>query len=203
MPTRRLILIATAKKWNLALGADEIGNALYPLDNEVLVELDKAYPIIYVFSGKLSSWRAFQAIVREPPAYLERLVPVEKLVNQRVHCDSEGVELPKELVDVLARILHSLEAVNVEAKPRKYYVTGKCSEKEFNRFLARFIARQFDIHVLRRAARVLKFEDTRYGIVLALINNGWDRLSFWRTRRLGEISAAGREDKKGITAESS
>ena len=188
MTRHKLILIATTQKWNIELGAEEIGNALYPLDENILIELDSLYPLIYVFSEKLTPRKAFQAIIREPPAYLERLVPVDELVDDNIYCEHKNLELSLNLTSVLARILQGLESVNVEAKPRKYHIVGKCSEKELNRLLTHFISNAIGIRVLRRSAKTLKIEDTRYGIVLALIGNGWDRLSYWRKKRLGELT---------------
>jgi len=170
----RLRLIATAKPWRLQRAEEELGDSIYTLDSEVRLEVDKFYPLIYVVSV-VDSMKLFRIVVKEPPAYVERLVPVESLVN---NLDDAVIFVKKKLAGL------EVGAVNVEVKPRGYFLSG--SEKRIVKDFVDVLA-EAGLVFRRKTQYAVKVEDTRYGIAVSVIRNGWDRISYWRRRRLGLI----------------
>lgn len=181
---RRLILIAVTEPWRVGAAEEELGNALYPYDEGVVVEADTNYPLLYVFSAKLNPIEAFKIVVREPPAYIERLIYVDAIFRVEISCSRAQdlkVIIERVLSDLSSRY-NSLREVNVEVKPRSYFV--KCREKEASKLVSSELAR-VGLRVLRKARWTVKLEDTSYGVVYSLIPTGWDRVRYWRERRLG------------------
>jgi hypothetical protein len=179
-----LVLLATAKPWNIDYAEEELGNALYFYDENVKIERDKKYPLLYVFSSKLDPREAFQIIIREPPAYVERLVPVDKLVSYTLNC-TQSKDITRGFLYILSDYLkQKLEKriVHVEAKARYYYL--RCKSKEITEMISSEL-KKLNYIITRRADKMLKIEDTAYGIVVTLMPTGWDRIRLWREKRLG------------------
>ena len=171
---RRLALVATTTPWGLRRAGEELGDALYPRDPRVIVEADeRAGSAVYVLST-LEPWTAFRLVVAEPPAYVERLVPAEHVLTP----EQDWVE---EVVKAILLSLKREKEVWIEVKPRGYFVAD--NERTAARRLAGAL-RLRGVHARRRSHLVLKVEDTRYGIVVALLEGRIDRVSFWRERRL-------------------
>jgi hypothetical protein len=182
---RRLVLLATAEPWRITYAEEELGNALYPYDEDIYIKVDDKYPLLYVFSSQLSPREAFQIVVREPPAYIERVVPVEAIVKGVIVCGSDE-DAFREFASIIGSyVVRRVEerVVAIEVKARRYYV--KCSDREALHTIGRLLAVS-GFRILRKAARTLKVEDTAYGIVVAVMPTGWDRVRFWREKRLGE-----------------
>ena len=178
-------MIASTTRWNVDNAVEEIGNALYPEDSNVRIEIDSLYPLIYVFSGKLDPWTAFKIIVREPPAYVERLVPVEAIVSERVDCRSPHNVCCTDTIRAIGLLAAAKgvgDDVNVEVKPRRYFVG--CDDRTAVRLFSRALEEVLKLRIRRKAKYTVKVEDTLHGIVVALLRSGWDRLRFWRERRL-------------------
>lgn len=148
---------------------EEIGDALYPLDTGVQVVVDKRFPLIYVYS-MVEPWRAFRVVVSEPPAYVERVVPVEYLWGGDWLDRLRGEALSRGVVELW-----------VEVKPRGYFISG--NEKLVSRQAAEAL-REAGFRVSRRADVWVKVEDTAEGVVAAFMAAREDRVETWRRRRL-------------------
>ncbi len=171
---RRLALVATTTPWGLRRAVEELGDAIYPRDPGVVIEADEeAGSVVYVLSI-LEPWAAFRLVVAEPPAYVERLVPAE-------HVLIPGQDWVDEVVEAIVPRLGCEREVWIEVKPRGYFVAD--NERAAAKRLAEAL-RLRGVHARRRSRLVLKVEDTRYGIVVALLEGRIDRVSFWRERRL-------------------
>ncbi len=171
---RRLALVATTTPWGLRRAIEELGDALYPRDPGVIAEADEgAGSTIYVLSI-LEPWVAFRLVVAEPPAYVKRLVPAE-------HVLMPGEDWVGEVVEAIVPRLGCEREVWIEVKPRGYFVAD--NERTAAKRLAEAL-RLRGVHARRRSRLVLKVEDTRYGIAVALLEGRIDRISFWRERRL-------------------
>ncbi len=166
---RRLVLVATTRPWRVERAVEELGDALYPLDAGVRVAVDKRFPLIYVYSV-VEPWRAFRVVVSEPPAYVERVVPVEYLFG------SDWLVRLRE--EALGR---GVEELWVEVKPRGYFISG--DEKLASRRVAEAL-RDAGLRLSRRAALWVKVEDTVEGVVVAFMAAREDRVEYWRRRRL-------------------
>lgn len=170
----KLKLIATTDPWSLERAVEEIGDALYPRDRDVCIIGDSKYPLVYVFTV-LDAWETFRYLVREPPVFVKRAIPVELLLK------------PNGIDDIISNILYVLnsrgvEAVGVEAKPRRYWIN--INEKRLNKIII-YRLKQHNIRNSRKSVYSLKVEDTLYGVVIALMKYGSDRMRYWRLRRLG------------------
>ncbi|KSW11935.1 hypothetical protein CF15_03845 [Pyrodictium occultum] len=184
MARGRLVLVATAKPWHLQPAEEEIGDALIRYDNNVTLEREEVAPLLYVFSTRLSPFDAFKIVVREPPAYVERVVPAELIIGVKVEVeDKRGL---RSLVEALVVLLEKrgVDSIRVEAKPRGFFLLGG-DEKRWSREVGRLVSGMAGVRVLRKAPWSIKLEDTRYGVVAALMRNLWDRMRLWRYRRLG------------------
>ncbi len=176
LSVKRLKLLATTKPWNIVRAIEELGDSIYPHDSEVAVVESRRYKtLIYIYSV-IDARRLFRLVVSEPPAYVERIVPVEKIIPGGL---GEAVEY---VVSVIGK--HSSNSLNVEVKPRGIFIKG--DEKHVAASVAKLLAMQ-GIRVRRHADKVVKIEDTEYGIVVAFMDNGSDRLKYWRRRRLGVL----------------
>ncbi|HIQ23944.1 MAG TPA: hypothetical protein EYH50_02730 [Pyrodictium delaneyi] len=187
MPGRRLVLVATTEPWHLSAAAEEIGDALFKYDEDVEIKIDDRVPLLYVLSSRLSSTEAFRLVIREPPATVERVVPVEHIVD--VHTSLDDYLCLRRFMETLMPALEGRiegKALGLEVKPRGFFLVGG-NEKKWNRALARFLSEIAGVRVLRKAPSVVKVEDTRYGVVVAVIRSKWDRIQMWRSRRLGWI----------------
>jgi len=173
MAGRRLSVVATARPRRLSRAQEELGDSVYLHDSTVEINIDERSPLLYVHSV-LQPDRLFRIVVSEPPAYVERLVPVHFLASNI----GEVVEWILDSIDVWS-VGH---AVNVEVKPRGYFLKG--SRKAAAKTIISMLSDR-DVYARRKAGYTLKIEDTRYGIVVAFMRSGWDRMSFWRRRRLG------------------
>jgi hypothetical protein len=76
----------------------------------------------------------------------------------------------------------SVSSTWVEVKPRRYTLNLK--EKEAFKLASKLLG-EAGVRVSRRAGWVVKLEDTAYGLVVAVMKNGYDRMRYWRLRRLG------------------
>ncbi|BES82073.1 hypothetical protein [Pyrodictium abyssi] len=185
MQGRRLVLVATAEPWHLSAAAEELGNALFKYDEDVEIRIEDCAPLLYVLSSRLSPTEAFRLVIREPPATVERIVPVEHIINVRVSLDSHS-HLRRFMETLIPALEGRIEggALGLEVKPRGFFLVGG-NEKKWNRVLARLLSEAAGVRVLRKAPSVVKLEDTRYGVVVAVIRSKWDRVQVWRSRRLG------------------
>jgi len=173
---RRLVLVAVARHNAVLRGVEELGDALYVKDPDVSVEAEHGYPLIYVFSPRLGPWEAFRAVVREPPAYIERLVPVEHLARD-----------VDELVEFIARRAEEMGVREfwLELHGRGFGLPrGRRGERDAVKEIVGALAGRGFRVVRRRGVRVFVVEDTRYGIVAAGGSWGFDRIRFWREERL-------------------
>ncbi len=181
MAGKRFVLVATGKPWSVQRGALELGDALYPRDPGVEVIVDEEYPVVYVFSGRLDAVHAFRLVVAEPPAYLERVVPVMALVS-----DVEAV-----LGAAVALGLAGAGRVWVEVHSRGFHLPrGREGERRVQRLLLERLAGS-GVRV-GRGDRLVVVEDTRYGLAVAVLGWGEDRLRVWRMRRLGGVGKPNR-----------
>ena len=170
--------MATAKPWNIARAVEELGDSIYPHDSEVaVIESRKYKSLIYIYSV-IDVWRLFRLVVSEPPAYVERVVPVEKIIPGGLD------EVVGYVVSVIDKHNYNSNLLNVEVKPRGMFIKG--DEKHVAASVAKLLAMQ-GVRVRRHADKVVKIEDTEYGIVVAFMDNGSDRLKYWRRRRLGVL----------------
>jgi len=178
---KRLVLVATGKPWSVQRGALELGDALYTRDPGVEVVVEEGYPVVYVFSGRLEAVQSFRLVVAEPPAYLERVVPVMVLVPD--------VDAVLEAVDALG--LTGSGRVWVEVHSRGFRLPrGREGERRVQRLLLERLARR-GLRV-GRGGRLVVVEDTRYGLAVAVLGWGEDRLRVWRMRRLGSAGKPNR-----------
>lgn len=179
------MLVATAEPWHLSAAAEELGNALFKYDEDVEIRIEDCAPLLYVLSSRLSPTEAFRLVIREPPATVERIVPVEHIINVRVSLDNHS-HLRRFMETLLPALEGRIEgdALGLEVKPRGFFLVGG-NEKKWNSVLARLLSEAAGVRVLRKAPSVVKLEDTRYGVVVAVIKSRWDRVQVWRSRRLG------------------
>jgi len=189
MSKYKLVLIATTKPWQLPSAIEELGDALFRYDESVNVYADERVPLLYVFSCKLEPMQAFKLVVREPPASIERVIPVEYLVKLTANIeDSSSV---KHLIDVLYSLIRDRvkdDTIGLEVKPRGFFMLGG-DDKRWNNVLSNSLTALVGLRILRKSDYVLKLEDTRYGIAAAIMKSKWDRMQTWRKMRLGNTSA--------------
>lgn len=175
-----LVLLATSKPWNVRRAAEEVGDAIYPQDPGLRVEVDERYPLIYVFS-RLHPMRVFRLVVAEPPAYVERAVPVTSLLHVKLNGCDEAVGY---IVDAVLPLVEGWRtSFSVEVRPRGYHVTGCEAKQATNAVIEELRGR--GLSVSRRGNGFVRVEDTYYGVVLSAVREGSDRIGFWRARRLG------------------
>jgi hypothetical protein len=176
-----LVLLATCKPWSVPRAIEELGDALYAYDRDVCIDVDEVYPLLYVYSSVLKPSKVFMLIVQEPPAYVERIIPVDMVYNTII--------LNKRDIEVFAARLaefvraKGVDSVNVEARKRNYYIKTSHDNKSLTNLISNIIANN-GIRVLRRSSNALRVEDSRHGIVIGLILEGSDRLRYWRLKRL-------------------
>jgi hypothetical protein len=185
---RSLRLIAIANPWHLDEAEEELGDALFPYDKGCLaIKVDEFYPIIYVYSC-LEPDKAFEYIIQEPPAYIERLIPVHLLIKQVIRLNHIGTDLEK-IIRGLASTIHGKchDTCNIEVHPRNFYIYYKdlMNKKKAQKLLQRELAKLLNLHPKRDAEWSLILEDTADGIVVAVLPKRSDRLMYWRLRRLG------------------
>ncbi len=172
--------MVTSKPWNIMRVVEEVGDAIYPYDPDLRIEVDSGYPLIYVFS-RLPSLRVFKLVIAEPPAYAERVVPVTYLFKGKLRGCEEAAEAIVEMVS--AHVRGWQIGFSVEARPRGYYIIG-CGAKRLTNIVAGML-RGMGFSVSRRERGFVRIEDTYHGVVLSAVAEGSDRVSFWRARRLG------------------
>lgn len=192
-------LVAIADKWHIDRAEEEIGDALYLYDRECLeIRTDAEYPLIYVYSC-LEADKAFEYIVREPPAYIERLIPVHKVYKEFIHFTQEGISISDfMLVDIRGFATPKCtDYCYVEVHPRNIYIVykGLATRRKAQKRLQSILASMLGFRVSRKAGYSLIIEDTREGNVVALVPRGNDRVRFWRERRIG-LSVSGGETRK-------
>ena len=170
----KLKLIATTDPWSLERAVEEIGDALYPRDRDVCIIGDSKYPLVYVFTA-LDAWETFRYLVREPPVFVKRAVPVELLLK------TNSID---EIILNILNVLNDkgINTISVEVKPRRYWIN--INEKKLNKIIV-YKLKQYNIRNSRKSVYSLKVEDTLYGVVIALMKYGSDRMRYWRLRRLG------------------
>lgn len=170
---RRLALVAVTEPWRLSRAELELGDALYPEDPGVEVVRDPEYPLLYVYTV-LDAMRAFRLVVLEPPAYVERLVPVQSLA-----------ESWEDVVASASQLLGGTRLVLIEVHPRGFVLPREgMSKREASRLYARRLAERLGVRVSRHAPTALVVEDTREGAAMALLGRGEDRVELWRRRRM-------------------
>ncbi len=75
---QRPILLVTAAPWCLEKALEEVGDTLYPLD--ATVHVVEECGVLLVYASTLTPWRAIGELMKYPPAYASRIVPIEELV---------------------------------------------------------------------------------------------------------------------------
>ncbi len=176
-----LVLLATCKPWSVPRAIEELGDALYAYDREVCIEVDEAYPLLYVYSSLLKPGRVFALIVQEPPAYVERIIPVD-MIYDTIISNENDIEVFATKVTEFVKA-KGIDSVNLEAKKRNYYIKISRDNKSLTNLISKIIASK-GIQVLRRSSNALRIEDSKHGIVIGLITGGSDRLRYWRLKRL-------------------
>ena len=196
---KSLRLIAIADKWHIDRAEEEIGDALYPHDRECLeIKSDNVYPLIYVYSC-LEADKAFEYIVREPPAYIERLIPVHRVYREFIRFTREGI-LVSDAILVNIRDFVSPRCTSycyVEVHPRNIYIVykGLVTRRKAQKKLQNILASTLKLRVSKKAMYSLIVEDTHEGVVAALVPRGSDRMRFWRESRIG-LGISGGETRK-------
>ncbi len=181
-------LIAIASKWHIDKAEEELGDALYPHDKMCLeIKVDDEYPLVYVYSC-LEADRAFAYVVREPPAYVERIVPVHKLYKRVLRLAGEININNDVLVDLKSLVsAKCIGYCSIEVHPRNIYIVyrGFATRRQAQKKLQKILASVLGLRLSRRASYSLIVEDTREGIIAALVPRGHDRVRTWRESRLG------------------
>ncbi|BEP17021.1 hypothetical protein PYJP_03730 [Pyrofollis japonicus] len=185
---KRLSLIAIANKWHIEEAEEELGDALYRVDPALYIERDPKYPLLYVFTN-IPPVRAFYLAINEPPAYIERLVPVQELFKYKIIVkDKNSILFSTDFLDILSRQfrIKCEGKCMVECRPRNMYIlVAKTFDKRTARkYLEKKLASILGTKLDRKAEMSLIIEDTRYGIVAALMRRGYDRVRTWREKRL-------------------
>ena len=196
---KSLRLVAIANKWHIDKAEEEIGDALYLYDKGCLeIKSDSEYPLIYVYSC-LEADKAFEYIVREPPAYIERLIPVHRVYREFIRFTRENILInDATLIDIRDFVLpRCTNYCYVEVHPRNIYIVykGLVARRKAQKRLQNILASMLRIKVSRKSMYSLIIEDTREGIVVALVPRGSDRMRFWRESRIG-LGISGGETRK-------
>ncbi len=159
---RLLILYATTEPWKLDRGEEEIGDVLYPLDPGLVIE--RAYGTVLLVYSSLDPWRAFREVIKYPPAYVSRILPVEAHLRPSL----------EEAADVVRR-LTEVKGVKgpVELEVR---VRGECLDEE------KLYERVADTlpGVRRKAGRLLRVEFACPIGVAGIVYDRLDRVEAWR-----------------------
>jgi hypothetical protein len=185
---KRLSLLAIANKWHIEEAEEELGDALYRMDPTLYIERDPKYSLLYVFTN-IPPARAFYLVINEPPAYIERLIPVQDLFKYKIIVKNKNnILFNIDFLDILSkrfRIKCQGKCI-IECRPRNMYilVSNTIDRRTARKALEKKLASILDIQLDRRAEMSLVIEDTRYGIVAALLQRGRDRIRTWRERRL-------------------
>ncbi len=185
---KSLRLVAIADKWHIDRAEEEIGDALYPYDKECLeIKSDAEYPLIYVHSC-LEADKAFEYVVREPPAYIERLVPVHRVYREFIRLTQEGILISNNMLSDIKGLTspRCTDYCYVEVHPRNIYIVykGFFARRKAQKKLQNILASALRLEISRKATYSLIVEDTREGIVVALVLRGTDRMRFWRENRI-------------------
>lgn len=126
-------------------------------------------------------------MAREPPAYLERVVPADVVLKIRVDDETGLRRLASALYTAL--LAGRTGPLWVEARPRGFHVErGRgFDSKRLSSGLMELLG-ELGLRISRSgAAEWLIVEDTRFGIVAALLPPRGDRVLAWRERRLKQI----------------
>ncbi len=127
-----------------------------------------------VFSAILDPWRAFWEIVANPPAHVERLVPVEEWVPSDVGLVVESVRR------IMERKLPCIDKVRVEVVCRGCRVGGRSKVIDALRE-----ALGYNVRIAFKGCEYcVKVEVIDTYTALAVMRSGWDRMSFWRRVRV-------------------
>ncbi len=185
---KKLRLIAIANRWHIREAEEEIGDSLYIYDRKCLeLRLDPEYPLIYVYSC-LESSKVFNYIIQEPPAYIERIVPVQIIYKQVIRLMNEDLLHSGSVFDILRQFVRARcgESCLVEAHPRNFYIVyrDKLTRRQAQKYVQKMIASYLGVRIDRKAKYSLILEDTRLGIIGAILLRGTDRIRYWRRRRL-------------------
>ncbi len=160
---RPLILFATVEPWKAERGEEEIGDALYRLDSGLAIE--RRFNTVLLVYANVDPLRAFREVVRYPPAYVSRLLPVEAHVGRDI---GELSALVKRLLEIHGVV----DAVELEVRVR-----GNCiNQNEIENTIQRLVT------VRRRASWLLRIEFACPIGVMGIVEDRSDRLEYWRQR---------------------
>lgn len=160
---RPLILHATVEPWRAEQAELELGDALYRLDPGLVIERP-APTVIHVYAS-LDPWRAFNEVVRYPPAYVSRLLPVE------AHLEPGD---PGRAVETVTALLQAKGVAEAELEVR---VRGDCVDAEA---VEEGLASR--LRVRRKAAWLVRVEYVCPVGVAGVVEDRSDRVEYWRGR---------------------
>ncbi len=104
MHTRKPVLLIVSEPWSLERAVEEVGDTLYVLDENIEIEVI-APTLALAYSRMIAPWRAIGELMRNPPAYARRIVPIESIVNANVD----------DVVRTVVKVIRT-RGVNLEAK---------------------------------------------------------------------------------------
>ncbi len=81
---RNLKAIITTLPGKEHLAIIEVGDAIFPHDPEVVI-VRAPYPHVILVYSRLSSWNIYGLIIANPPASVNRIVPVEECVSTDIN----------------------------------------------------------------------------------------------------------------------
>jgi hypothetical protein len=157
---RPLVLHATTEPWKLERAIEELGDSLYRLDPDLVVE-QASQTVIHVYA-LIDPLRAFEELRKSPPAYVARVIPVE------AHLRPSTSDALSKAIQLLQ--LRSVKDVEVEVKVRGDCVDGDVIEDSISRLYT----------VRRKASWLLRIEYLCPKGVAAVVPDRMDRVERWR-----------------------
>ncbi|MET1101233.1 MAG: hypothetical protein ABWW69_01965 [Pyrodictiaceae archaeon] len=171
---RSLVLVATPKPKNIERAIEELGDALYSRDPEVIVQqCTRKYSTICVYSRALAPREAFREVVQYPPAYIERVIPAE------YHAYATYVDLALTVGKAL-REIPGLREIGLEL-----HIRSRLNSAILKKILSRVI-HKYGLRIRYRASKYIIVETIGHMAVISIVDRKHDRLSFWRSIALSK-----------------
>lgn len=163
--------MATAGKGGGERLEREIGDILYEIDPEILVERPGSAPDTILVYSRRSPMLLFRRLYHWPPAYARRVVPAQ-------------VHLPFESSGIRDQLQVLLSTVHVDALRVRVEVRGYRGFEHVVKEVVRGVAREHGILLSRRAAWELIVEGLYpIALIAAVLPVGCDRVELWWERR--------------------
>jgi tRNA(Ser,Leu) C12 N-acetylase TAN1 len=142
----------------------EVGDALFPLDQEVRVSLTKFKGVLVIYT-KLSFHEVLTILKKNPPAYIERIVKVDRCCN---------------IADLRDYVVDLLETSKVRISSIRFGRKGSLSKD-----LMKAVEREVIKYIDRSSNIVLHIEPINGLICLGLMKVGDDKFYMYRFRKIG------------------